>query len=113
MKTILFIISFFLFLLTASTSASIKLSKDATISILTCSPGNELYSLFGHTGIRVVDKANQHGYLFSITGRLILQPKDSISNLHVDYFPTNYRVPSFVVFYLPTFTTSAVCIPKP
>ena len=60
MKTKLFIISFFLFLLTTSTSASVKLSKDATISILTCSPGNELYSLFGHTGIRVVDNTFFH-----------------------------------------------------
>lgn len=65
MKTKLFIISFFLFLLTTSTSASVKLSKDATISILTCSPGNELYSLFGHTGIRVVDKANNMDIVFN------------------------------------------------
>lgn len=65
MKTKLFIISFFLILLTASTSASVKLSKDATISILTCSPGNELYSLFGHTGIRVVDKANNMDIVFN------------------------------------------------
>ena len=65
MKTKLFIISLFLILLTANTSASIKLSKDATISILTCSPGNELYSLFGHTGIRVVDKANDMDIVFN------------------------------------------------
>jgi len=31
------------------------LSEDAQISILTCDPGSELYSTFGHTGIRVVD----------------------------------------------------------
>jgi len=31
------------------------LSKDAKISILTCSQGSELYSLFGHTAIRVHD----------------------------------------------------------
>ena len=65
MKTKLFILSLFLFLLTVSTSASVKLSKDATISILTCSPGNELYSLFGHTGIRVVDKANNMDIVFN------------------------------------------------
>ena len=112
MKTKLFIISLFLILLTASTSASIKLSKDATISILTCSPGNELYSLFGHTGIRVVDKANDM-ILFSITGLLILQLKDSISNLHVVYSPTNYRVPNSVVFYPPTSMMNVACIPRP
>lgn len=32
-----------------------KLSEKVEISILTCSPGIELYSLFGHTAIRVVD----------------------------------------------------------
>ncbi len=65
MKVKLFIISFFLFTLILNTSASVKLSKDATISILTCSPGNELYSLFGHTGIRVVDKANNMDIVFN------------------------------------------------
>ena len=36
-----------------------QLSNEAEISILTCSPGKELYSLFGHTAIRVHDpKAN-------------------------------------------------------
>lgn len=95
MKTKLFIISLFLILLTASTSASIKLSKDATISILTCSPGNELYSLFGHTGIRVVDKANDMDIVFNY-GTFVLQPKDFTSNLHVVYSPTNYRVPNSV-----------------
>src|SRR4030095_84801 len=34
------------------------LSKDAFISILSCDSGSELYSLFGHTGIRVSDPAN-------------------------------------------------------
>lgn len=32
-----------------------QLSNEAEISILTCSPGKELYSLFGHTAIRVQD----------------------------------------------------------
>lgn len=32
-----------------------SLSGEAEISILTCSPGTELYSLFGHTAIRVED----------------------------------------------------------
>lgn len=44
----------FIFLLCASGKA-IHLSKDAEISIITCSPGGELYSLFGHTAIRVLD----------------------------------------------------------
>ncbi len=33
-----------------------QLSPNAEISLLTCSPGNELYTLFGHSAIRIKDK---------------------------------------------------------
>ncbi|WP_116789437.1 lipoprotein N-acyltransferase Lnb domain-containing protein [Flavobacterium psychrotrophum] len=33
------------------------LSDRSFISLITCGPGNELYSVFGHTGIRVADPA--------------------------------------------------------
>ena len=36
-------------------SQSLPLSKDAKISVITCGLGNESYSFFGHTGIRVSD----------------------------------------------------------
>lgn len=39
-------------------SQSVPLSKDAKISVLTCGLGNETYSYFGHTAIRVSDPAN-------------------------------------------------------
>lgn len=44
--------------LLALNAPAITLSKEATISVLTCSPGDEMYSLFGHTGIRVTDPAS-------------------------------------------------------
>lgn len=34
------------------------LSGDSQISVLTCGNGNELYSLFGHTALRISDPAN-------------------------------------------------------
>ncbi len=34
------------------------LGEHATVSILTCQEGNELYSLYGHTAIRIKDAAN-------------------------------------------------------
>ncbi|MCV9927476.1 DUF4105 domain-containing protein [Flavobacterium sp. LS1R49] len=37
---------------------SILLSKDSKVSVLTCGTGNESYSLFGHTAIRVKDTVN-------------------------------------------------------
>jgi len=42
-------------LLPFAASAAERLSPDAYISVLTCDTGNELYSLFGHTAIRVSD----------------------------------------------------------
>jgi len=41
------------------------LSEFADISILTCSPGDELYSTFGHTGIRVKDPVTDLDIVFN------------------------------------------------
>lgn len=42
-----------------------QLSGETRISILTCSPGNELYSIFGHTAIRVSDPHLEMDYVFN------------------------------------------------
>ncbi|MHC0442715.1 lipoprotein N-acyltransferase Lnb domain-containing protein [Flavobacterium sp. 3-210] len=39
-------------------SQNLSLSNDARISVITCGLGNETYSYFGHTAIRVTDPAN-------------------------------------------------------
>ena len=51
--------------LLALNAPAITLSKEATISVLTCSPGDEMYSLFGHTGIRVTDPAQGLDIVFN------------------------------------------------
>ncbi|HTG65876.1 MAG TPA: DUF4105 domain-containing protein [Flavobacterium sp.] len=51
---ILFFISFF----NAAWTQNIQLSKEATVSVITCGVGNESYSLFGHTAIRIKDNTN-------------------------------------------------------
>ena len=49
----------FVFLLSINSfSQYYKLSENATISVLTCGSGNELYSIYGHTGLRVYDVSN-------------------------------------------------------
>lgn len=55
-KTIflLFFLSFF----NTNWAQNIQLSKDAIVSVITCGLGNESYSLFGHTAIRIKDNAN-------------------------------------------------------
>jgi hypothetical protein len=37
---------------------NIPLSKNTQVSIITCDTGNESYSLFGHTALRITDTAN-------------------------------------------------------
>ena len=42
-----------------------QLSETAQISLLTCSPGEELYARYGHTAIRVLDEANDMDIVFN------------------------------------------------
>lgn len=53
-KTILLLV--FLLQIPAA-HAQLPLSDNAKITLLTCGPGDELYSVFGHTAIRVYDPA--------------------------------------------------------
>ena len=41
------------------------LSEGATISLLTCTPGKELYAKYGHTALRVLDEANDLDIVFN------------------------------------------------
>lgn len=60
MKKTLLILFLFLSIITLGQQKS-KLQ----ISLITCSPGNELYSIFGHTAIRIVDSTNGNDYFFN------------------------------------------------
>ena len=42
-----------------------SLSPQATVSILTCNPGTEVYSMYGHTAIRVNDPAQKIDIVFN------------------------------------------------
>ncbi|MFV0345759.1 MAG: DUF4105 domain-containing protein [Bacteroidales bacterium] len=41
------------------------MSNDAEISLMTCSPGTEIYAVFGHTAIRVLDRKNNIDYTYN------------------------------------------------
>lgn len=61
MKNVIFKKALFCLLLLLSFigfSQNLPLSKDAKISVITCGLGNETYSYFGHTAIRVTDPAS-------------------------------------------------------
>lgn len=47
------------------TFAQTPLSNQAGISLLTCGPGDELYSVFGHTAIRVYDPATNFDVVYN------------------------------------------------
>jgi hypothetical protein len=70
----------FLFLIgfTNSFGQSIVLSKNARASVITCDTGNESYSLFGHTAIRITDLENNLDVVYN-------------------YGAFDFRTPNFVV----------------
>ena len=46
-----------------------RLSDQARISLLTCTPGEELYARYGHTALRVYDPENDLDEVFNICQR--------------------------------------------
>ena len=59
---------FFSLLLMASMSSfaqNIVLSENARVSVITCDTGNESYSLFGHTAIRITDLNNNFDVVYN------------------------------------------------
>ncbi len=62
-KKIIFVLIIFVSI--AASSQAPKLSNDATISVFTCGRGEELYSTFGHTALRVKDDSNQLDVVFN------------------------------------------------
>jgi hypothetical protein len=57
---------FFLFLFFQNvTSKAFVLSNRAEISVLTCSPGDEAYSVYGHSAIRVKDVSYDYDVVFN------------------------------------------------
>jgi hypothetical protein len=53
------------FLFSAFGASSQTDSCNLRISLLTCSPGEELYSTFGHTALRVIDHSNGMDLVFN------------------------------------------------
>ena len=60
-----FLVLLLLFPVATLTSTPLVLSEEAEVSLLTCAPGNELYSLFGHTALRVLDPVGDLDVVFN------------------------------------------------
>lgn len=65
MRTILTIILFFFAAFSANSSYAVISEDSLTVSLLTCSPGKDLYSMFGHSGIRVRNHTTGEDVVFN------------------------------------------------
>ncbi|CAN1574794.1 Domain of unknown function DUF4105 [Flavobacteriaceae bacterium] len=80
---------------------NVVLSKNARISVLTCGTGNESYSLFGHTAIRVEDVANNLDIVYNYgafdfgTPNFVLK----FTKGDLNYFIANDRYVDFINQY--------------
>ncbi len=61
---IVLLILFSLFVFQTKTQAQ-TLSPDASVSILTCDPGQDVYSMYGHTAIRIADPEQKLDIVFN------------------------------------------------
>lgn len=65
MKSRFLLLIFVLFLVFQPNVRAQQLSQEATISIMTCNPGVEVYSMYGHTAIHVSDPATGINAVFN------------------------------------------------
>jgi len=64
MKKVFLVISIFLCVMNVK-AQQVSISDSAVVSLLTCSPGEEVYSKFGHTAIRIADRRNNIDVVFN------------------------------------------------
>jgi hypothetical protein len=78
------------------------LSTDARISILTCAPGEELYSVFGHSAIRVTDSIANVDWVFNYGTFDFDTPNFYLkfANGNLDYLLSVSRYKSFLQAYI-------------
>jgi len=97
------IILFILLFSTANYSfgQSIQLSKNTQVSVLTCGTGNESYSLFGHTAIRVHDTVNGIDVVYNYGAFDFNTPNFVMKFIKGDlqYFAVAHSYPDFINQY--------------
>ncbi|AXG71328.1 hypothetical protein KORDIASMS9_03585 [Kordia sp. SMS9] len=65
MKKLVFLLFFFLGIAFGQQTSQIKLSSEATFSVITCGPGSELYSTFGHNAFRLKDPVYNYDVVYN------------------------------------------------
>ncbi|MFQ6601648.1 DUF4105 domain-containing protein [Flavobacterium sp. C3NV] len=82
-------------------SQNLPLSKDAKISVLTCGLGNETYSYFGHTAIRVADPGNNIDVVYNY-GAFDFRTPNFVAKFakgDLQYFVIVHSFPEFIEEY--------------
>ena len=76
-------------------------SSRLRVSLITCSPGEELYSIFGHSAIRIVDSNNVVDYVFNYGTFDFNDPNFYIKFVKgkLLYFVSLERTNDFIEFY--------------
>lgn len=64
-KYLSILIALFVFLIVIQPNSFSQDSSRLRISLITCSPGEELYSIFGHSAIRIIDSNSVTDYVFN------------------------------------------------
>jgi len=104
MKNVIFKKTLFSLLLLLSFigfSQNLPLSKDAKISVLTCGLGNETYSYFGHTAIRVADPGNNIDVVYNY-GAFDFRTPNFVAKFakgDLQYFVIVHSFPEFIEEY--------------
>ncbi|PTX61420.1 uncharacterized protein DUF4105 [Kordia periserrulae] len=65
MKKLVFLLFFFLGIAFGQNDSQIQLSPEATFSVITCGPGSELYSTFGHNAFRLKDPVYNYDVVYN------------------------------------------------
>lgn len=105
MKTFLFRITCFFALFFSFSSftfgQNIQLSEQAKVSIITCGTGNESYSLFGHTALRIADEPNHVDVVYNY-GAFDFNTPNFVAKFakgDLDYFAITHHFNDFMAEY--------------
>lgn len=81
---------------------NVDLTDSAKITIVTCGPGADLYSLFGHSAIRVTDMANKIDIVFNYGTFDFSAPNfyTKFANGELDYCLSAYAYRYFPISYI-------------
>ena len=96
------VILLFLFLTVHFSSAqSTQLSKNTHVSVITCGTGNESYSLFGHTAIRIQDSTNAIDDVYNYGAFDFNTPNFVMKFIkgNLQYFAVAHSYPDFINQY--------------